>query len=309
MLYAVIVASACLAFYFGINVLMEHLANRSSGHLWRATLRLRELGGETALESPEGDEQGGWLRQVVSQVGGWVMPRTGKRTVGLHSRLDFAGYRHPSAGLYFAGIRLVLIVGLALTLGLVAGVARTTVPLIVMGATVGGGVGFIAPSLVLVSQVKKRQRVIRNALPDALDILVLSVEGGVSLNAAIIYVTDEIKTVHPILGAELDVVQKEMQLGLSAGEAFRAFADRCGITEVRDLAAALVQSERYGASIAKALRAYADSARENRQLWAEEVAQKAAVKILFPMLLCIFPAIFIVLLGPAAMQMSRLFAR
>ena len=100
-----------------------------------------------------------------------------------------------------------------------------------------------------------------------------------------------------------------MQLGLSVGEAFRTFADRCGIAEGRDLAAALLQSERYGASIGKALRGYADAARQDRQAWAEEVAQKASVKIIFPMLLCIFPAIFIVLLGPAAVQMSRLFAR
>jgi tight adherence protein C len=139
--------------------------------------------------------------------------------------------------------------------------------------------------------------------------MVLSVEGGASLNAAVNWVTEEIQPVHPVLGAEMAIVQREIQLGLSTGEAFRGFADRCGITEARDLAAALLQSEKYGASIAKALRVYTDAAREERQLWAEEVAQKAAVKILFPMLLCIFPAMFIVLLGPAALQMTNLFSR
>jgi tight adherence protein C len=112
-----------------------------------------------------------------------------------------------------------------------------------------------------------------------------------------------------VLGAELLTVQREVQLGLSIGEAVRAFADRCGLAEARDLSVALLQSEKYGASVGRALRTYADSARVERQLWAEEVAQKASVKIIFPMLLCIFPAIFIVLLGPAAMQMSKLFAR
>jgi tight adherence protein C len=175
--------------------------------------------------------------------------------------------------------------------------------------TAGGAVGFLGPSLVLSAQVRSRQRLLRHALPDALDIMVLCVEGGASLNAAVSWVTEEIGPVHPELGAEMEIVQREMQLGLSAGEAFRGFAERCGITEARDLAATLLQSEKYGASVAKTLRLYADSARQERQLWAEEMAHKAAVKIMFPMLLCIFPAMFIVLLGPPAFQMAKLFSR
>jgi tight adherence protein C len=163
--------------------------------------------------------------------------------------------------------------------------------------------------MVLSSQLAKRQRTLRAALPDALDVMVLSVEGGASLSAALDWVSEEIPPVHPELGAEMLIIQREIQLGLGAGEAFRNFADRCGLTEARDLAGALLQSERFGASIAKTLRNYSDTARIERALWAEEAAQKAAVKIIFPMLLCIFPAIFIVLLGPAAIQMNQMFAR
>jgi tight adherence protein C len=139
--------------------------------------------------------------------------------------------------------------------------------------------------------------------------LVLCLEGGVTFAAAMQRVTDELQVVHAELGVEMTIVQREMQLGLSAGDALRKFADRCGLADVRDLANVIQQSERYGASVTRALRTFADSARTERQQKAEEEAQKAAVKILFPTLLCIFPAIFIVVLGPAAFQMARIFAR
>jgi tight adherence protein C len=150
---------------------------------------------------------------------------------------------------------------------------------------------------------------LRAALPDALDMLVLCLEGGVSFHAAMQRVTDELHAVHPALGEEMSIVQQEILLGLSGGEALRKFAGRCGLPDVRDLSLVLLQSERYGAGLTKALRGFADNVRLQRQQRAEERAHKAGVKILFPTLLCIFPAIFIVLLGPAALQLSRLFAR
>jgi tight adherence protein C len=157
--------------------------------------------------------------------------------------------------------------------------------------------------------VQKRQRLLRKALPDALDILTLCLDGGVSLHTAIQWLADELPGVHPSLGAEINIVEREIQLGLTAAEALGNFADRCGLSDVRDLACVVLQSDRYGASVAKALRIYADASRQDRQQKAEESAQKAAVKIIFPTLLCIFPAIFIVLLGPAAFQMANLFSR
>jgi tight adherence protein C len=139
--------------------------------------------------------------------------------------------------------------------------------------------------------------------------LVLSLEGGITFSAGLQHLTDNLQTAHSELAVEMTIVQREMQLGLSAGDAIRKFGDRCGLTDVRDLAIVLVQSERYGASLSKALRAHADNARLDRQQQAEETAQKAAVKVLFPTLLFIFPAIFIVVLGPAAFQMAKLFSR
>jgi tight adherence protein C len=122
-------------------------------------------------------------------------------------------------------------------------------------------------------------------------------------------VAGELQVVHPVLGSELSVFQREIQLGLSPGDALKKLGERTGLDEVRDLASVLLQSERFGASVVKALRGYADSWRVERQERAEEMAQKAAVKILFPTLLFIFPAIFIVLLGPAAFQVAGLFSK
>jgi tight adherence protein C len=309
MLTVAIGAFVFLAVTLAVIGLGRFLESRPSRDQRRASRRLRELGADPALDGTESGDGPGWVWGSVSKLGAWVVPNAGRRTANLRSQLALAGYRHDSAVLYFTGLQLVLVVVLALVCGSIAVAGGTSWKRALLWTAVGGGGGLVLPTFALSSRIAKRQQILRHALPDVLDIMVLSVEGGASLNAAISWATEEIQSAHPVFGAEMLIVQREMQLGLSAGEAFRAFADRCGLSEARDLAASLVQSERYGASIAKALRAYSDAARVERQLWAEEVAQKASVKIIFPMLLCIFPAIFIVLLGPAAMQMSKLFAR
>ena len=310
MLTIAIGALAFVAVTLAVFAVGWYLGGQPSVEQRRAAQRLRALGSEApSAEEAEAGEQVNWLAAISARLGGWLAPRDASRTTALQSQLTLAGYRDPSAALYFAAFRLATVVALtaaAAGLSLTWGVGWKNA---LLWAVAGGAAGVVVPTLLLTSQVNKRQRILRNALPDALDIMVLSVEGGAGLNAALIWASEEIQPVHPLLGAELTTVQREIQLGLSAGEAFKAFAERCGLAEARDLAAALVQSEKYGAGIGKAIRTFADTARQDRQAWAEEVAQKASVKIIFPMLLCIFPSIFIVLLGPAAMQMSKLFAR
>jgi tight adherence protein C len=309
MLAVAVGAFAFLAVALAVTVAWRYLESRQSPDHRRAVRRLRELGGAPAAEVLNPDRRGDWLVRAGARLGGWLMPRSGSRVADLGSRLALAGYRDPSAVLYFTVFQFAAVLALGMGFGGMAWVWGVAWKKAVLWTAVGGAVGLIAPTFLLSARIKKRQLALRNALPDALDIMVLSVEGGASLNAAMTWAAEEIQAVHPLLGVELHIVQREVQLGLSVGEALRGFADRCEITEVRDLAAAILQSERYGASVGKTLRSYADGARADRQMWAEEVAQKAAVKIIFPMLLCIFPAIFIVLLGPAAMQMSKLFAR
>ena len=299
---------AFIAVTLGTVVLIWSVIDTSSPEQKQALRRLRQLGNPGSRESAD-DLRRGLFRTAISKLNALVAGNNSKGTGRLRSKLALAGYTKPIATNYFRGTQFVL----AVVLAIVGETAATAIGISWLKAAVwavaGGTIGFLIPPWILASKIKQRQQLLRNALPDALDIMVLCSEGGASLNAAIHWVTEEIEDVHPVLGSEMHQIQQEIQLGLSAGDAFRGFADRCEIPEARDLAATLLQSEKYGASVAKSLRTFADAARQDRQVWAEEMAHKAAVKIMFPMLICIFPAMFIVLLGPAAFQMGKLFTR
>jgi tight adherence protein C len=177
-----------------------------------------------------------------------------------------------------------------------------------LGGALASATALLLPGLWLGGRIRARRKALLKGLPDALDALVLCVEGGLSLRAAVQRITAELQTAHPALATEMTIVQREIELGQSAGEAMRSFARRAKLTEVQTLAAVLLQAEEYGSGIARTLRVHADVYRQQRQQRAEEQAQKAAVKILFPTLLCIFPAIFIVILGPALVQIQEMFA-
>jgi tight adherence protein C len=142
-----------------------------------------------------------------------------------------------------------------------------------------------------------------------MDVLVICLEGGLSLPGAVLRVANELGTAHPDLAMELIIVQREVQMGRTTGDALRQFAERCDLEEIRNLAAVINQSERFGASLIKALRIHAETLRGKRLQYAEEMAHKAAIKILFPTLLCIFPGIFLIILGPAAFQLAETFSR
>jgi tight adherence protein C len=135
-----------------------------------------------------------------------------------------------------------------------------------------------------------------------MDVLIICLEGGLSFQAGLKRVAHEIASAHPLLGGELRIVDREIQLGRSPGEALTHFAERTGLDEVASMATVVGQSERFGASLVKSLKAHSDTLRERRKQMAEERAQKAATKMLFPTLLCIFPAVFVILLAPAVFQ-------
>lgn len=172
-----------------------------------------------------------------------------------------------------------------------------------------GVLGILAPSFWLDAMKRSRQTAIRRSLPDALDLLIVCVEAGLSLPAALVRVTKELQTAYPMLAMELIIVHREVQLGASSGEALRRFADRFDLEELRSLSSVIRQAERFGASITNAIKVHADSLRHQRMEQARERAQKAAVKLLFPTVLCIFPAVFVVILGPAAYDIMEAFAR
>ncbi len=316
--------AAFLVVFAGIAVVGSFLILHIGGHSRKSLHRLRGLSARTP--EPVAPPKSGkivlppflkWLARAGSLRTTW--------TARIRTQCLQAGFFHPSAPSVFIGIKVLLIAALMVggaaaalwfgTPGAVdasgAGLFSGSVEALVKlgeGAFFGFAVGVLAPGFWLAAQVRRRQSLLWNALPDALDMLVLCLEGGVNLNAAMQRVTDELQIAHPVLAVEMNLAHREMQLGLSAGEALRKFGDRCGLGDVRDLSQVLLQSERFGASATKALRTYVEGARVERQQKAEEKAQKAAVKILFPTLVCIFPAIFIVVLAPAAYQMAKLFA-
>lgn len=277
-------------------------------HLWQTKARMRDLGPATR-EKSAGSGLGKLLLARLPNVGTPLLPTNEDQRNLLRRRLIEAGIYDRNALALMLGVKMLLMaMPLLLTLVLAAtGLLSPTRA--VMAGLVGIGLGMIAPGLWLDYCKKARQSCLRRALPDALDMLVLCLEGGISLTGAIQRVTAELKSAHPLLGAEMELVQREMMLGVSAGEGLEKLAARSDLEEMRNLAAVITQSERFGSSVVKALRIHADMLRHQRQQRAEELAQKAAVKILFPTLLCIFPAIFIVILGPAAFQIVSIFSR
>lgn len=217
-------------------------------------------------------------------------------------RLTRAGFQSPAAPAIYWGVRIVLPLALLASTLVLVPVAGT---LGLLGGVVAAGFGWLAPSFYLDSRVGKRQKELRMALPDTLDLLVTTVEAGLGLNQAMVRVAQEISQLSPQMAQELTLVNLEIRAGKSREEALRGLGDRSGVDDLRSLATMLIQTDRFGTSVVQALRVHADTMRVKRRQRAEEAAAKTAVKILFPMLVFIFPALFIVLLGPAAINIYR----
>jgi tight adherence protein C len=246
---------------------------------------------------------------MLRKMGVVFMPGSTEQRTQLQSRLMHAGYYGRNALVVFLGVKLLLTVGPAALGALAALVGLVSMYYGVVCGTIFGIAGLIGPSLWLDRRKTARQMALRRALPDAMDVLVICLEGGLSLPGAVLRVANELGTAHPDLAMELIIVQREVQMGRTTGDALRQFAERCDLEEIRNLAAVINQSERFGASLIKALRIHAETLRGKRLQYAEEMAHKAAIKILFPTLLCIFPGIFLIILGPAAFQLAETFSR
>jgi tight adherence protein C len=168
-----------------------------------------------------------------------------------------------------------------------------------------GIAGMIGPSFVLDRIKRQRQLRIRRAIPDALDVLSICLEAGMSLPAALSKVSQELAGAHPGLATELAIVNRETLLGRSVGESMRALADRFDIEELRSMSSVMVQAERYGSSLVDAMEVFAVTMRQKRMFAAEANAQQSVVKILIPTVLCILPVLFLVTLGPAVIMILR----
>ncbi|MCO6436258.1 MAG: type II secretion system F family protein [Phycisphaerae bacterium] len=232
-----------------------------------------------------------------------VMPTNSEEVSKLRMKLASAGYRGESVVTSFLASKTIMALALAIAGGVWAFgrgeplVKATGIILLAAGA------GFMAPNFWLSMAVNKRKDTLRKGLPDVLDMMVISVESGLGLDAAVQRVGDEMRTVHPALAEELQLVTLESQMGIPRNEALDNFAVRSGLEEARSLVGVVNQAERFGTSISNALRRQSEALRTKRRQAAEEKAQKTTVKLMLPLILFIFPAILVVLAGPAALKM------
>jgi tight adherence protein C len=296
-----------------VGLLVYALALLREERQQRRTMYVRALGVVSSVGVVEARRQGllGWLsglaKGMATRFGEAVKPKEAKDLIQARAALVHAGFRQPKAMEIYWGIKA----GSALV-GLVLGT------LVVLSGRVGGqyklltvlacvAVAFYLPGFLLDARVKKRQKAVLRSLPDALDLLVVCVEAGMGLDAAMYRVCVEISPRDPILGSELRLLTLELRAGKSRREALKNLSNRVGLEDMGSLVAMLIQADMFGTSIAQTLRVYADAMRTKRFQLAEELAAKLPVKLLFPLVFSIFPTLLIVILGPAALRMMAIF--
>jgi tight adherence protein C len=241
------------------------------------------------------------LAGLVQALGERIEP--GQKDVSaIRLRLVQAGYQSQAAVPVYLGLRLALPIAMAFS-------AVTILSVLGMASLMGlvaviwfSALGYIAPSVFIGGRIRRRQKEMQKALPDALDLLVVCVEAGLGLNQALVRVSEEIERLSPVLSEQFALVNLEIRAGTPRDDAFRNMGERTGLDDIKSLMAMLIQTDRFGTSIAQALRVQADTLRTKRRQRAEEAAAKTTIKLVFPLVLFIFPAMFVVILGSAIIQ-------
>ncbi len=245
------------------------------------------------------------IQQTGSTLSGVVehfeqaMPKSDAEVSVAKQRLVRAGYRDPQATKILYGAKFLLPIAL-LTVAFLTGLVVKSP---VIAITVAVGLGYLIPDFWLGRKISKRQKAIHRGLPDVLDMLVICIEAGLSLDQATSRTAEELAKSLPELSDELNVVVLEQRAGRPRGESWKRMADRTGVDSVRNLVSMLVQSEQLGTSVARTMRVHGDTLRTQRVQQVEEEAAKTSVKLVFPLVFFIFPALFVVLLGPAVLIM------
>jgi tight adherence protein C len=262
----------------------------------REIRRLSQRGDGILAQLHLSEAPGPWVKRFEQ-----VVPKSPKDMSRLRRRLATAGYRSLAAATVYAASETLLpfvVGGLAL---LVFGFSRWYFALL------GAALGFVLPSVWLGRKTAARQKQIKHGLPDALDLMIVCIEAGSGIDQAIMKTSDELDVSHPVLAEELRLVTTEMRAGKPRIEAFKNFAARTKVDDVRSLVSMLVQTDKFGTSVAQALRTHADVARTKRRQEAEERAAKIGVKLVFPLVFCLFPALYVAILGPAVVDYFNIF--
>lgn len=295
--FAVLGAVGCAVFF-----LMSFLAGDRS----RAQERLDELrspGGRGKDDGNKKSGMGGLLERAAPALSKAMQPKTELEQSALKVRLGNAGFHSQNAPQLYLAIKVMLMAG-GMILG--GGLGAWKFGLTQNGLVsliVGVGAGMYLPEIALMVMKKGRQEKIFLQLPDALDLLVVCVEAGLGLDAGMRRVSEELEDAAPELCGELALANLQLQMGRPRRDVLHDLGVRTGVDDMKALAAILIQADKFGSSIAQALRVQSDSMRTKRKQMAEEKAQQTAVKMIFPLVLFIFPGIFVVLVGPAAIMM------
>jgi tight adherence protein C len=253
-----------------------------------------------AHEDTFADKQKERVRSSLASLGK-IVPGDSKQTPRSQLMMVRAGYRNPEAIMTIRGLKVLLpiaMVGLAFFTGLY----RVNPVFIVLMAAV---LGYLIPEMWVLWRVSVRQKRLRRALPDGLDLLVICVEAGLGLDQAFMKVSEELQIAHPELSDELHLVNLEMRIGKTRLDALRELARRTGLEDIKSLVAMLIQTDRFGTSVAQSLRVYSDELRVKRRQRAEEMSAKTSVKMVPPLVFFIFPALMVVILGPAVITLIR----
>jgi len=273
-----------------------------------ATERLKRLGERDGMEtvplvSLDDSGRSAELAQRLASPLSKLVPPSAAEARKLQKQLMQAGFRSASAPVVFRGIQLAALAGFPAMVAFGCAVLARPLSSAVLWILMGFVVGFFLPRYVLRRMIRSRQQLVRWGLADALDLMVISIEAGLGLNAAMMKVSSELKDVHPDICDEFELANLEIRVGREREEALRNLGERTGVDDLHSLVAMLIQTDRFGTSIARAIRAFSDSLRTKRRQRAEQAAQKAAVKLLFPLACFLFPTLFIAILGPAALTL------
>ena len=261
--------------------------------------------GAIAAANPKKEKTVNKVLQRAPNLAKPLQPKTAEEEGKLRDRLSYAGFRSENAVGVLLGMKVVgLVVGVILGGGLslfISGVTQRTL----MVTISAGGILFFLPDLILKYLTHRRQQGIFLGLPDALDLMVVCVEAGLGLDQAMRKVAEEMQKSYRIIADEFGMCNLQLQMGKGRNDVLHELGARTGVDDLRSLASILIQADKFGSSIAQALRVQSDSMRTRRAQLAEEKAAKTAVKLIFPLVLFIFPGIFVVLVGPAAITMIR----
>jgi len=299
-MYTYLITGLVFVFFFLISLIVLYLLLIRKDPVRK---RLRDLGPESRASGHESQSVRSSLTRSITEL---IKPGSEQQS-STRWWLVRAGYYAPQSVYdYYSAVILF-----SVTLGLVAGFAayffERESPQILLSVLAGVVAGALVPRLWVARRISRRRDAVRRAVPNMLDLMVVCVEAGLSVTAAVRKLADDVGLNCNELRDELRLLNREILVGKPKAEAFRSLADRTGVEELRSLAVTLIQTEKLGTSVAKSLRVLADSMRFNRRQRAEELANKVSIKLVFPLVLLIFPELMVVLVGPAIINLLRSF--